>query len=93
MLPRGQRLPHRPQLLMSNVVSVQVPAGLAPQQVEFGNVQEEPDPQRQVLFVQVFDDPVQSALPQQTPLTQVPEQQMPSAIVSVEHRVRSCTGG
>ena len=92
MLPRGQRLPHWPQLDGSRVVSVQVPAGLAPQQLN-GNGQAGFDPQRQVLLVQVLVDPVQLALPQHTPLTQVPAQQMPSEIVSVEHRVRSCTGG
>ena len=73
-------------------MSTQDPAGLAPQQVELGNVQADPDPQRQVLFVQVFAFLVQLALPQQLPSTQSPSQQMPFAADSVSHRVKSWTG-
>ncbi len=92
MLPRGQRLPHCPQLDGSRVVSVQVPAGLAPQQLN-RNGQAGSVPQRQVLSVQVLVDSVQLALPQHVPLTQIPAQQTPLAIDWVEQRVRSGTGG
>lgn len=88
----AQRLPQRPQLLLSRSVSTQVPPGLAPQQVGLGKVQAAPAPQRQVLSVQVLDDPRQVALSQQLPSSHLPSQQMPLAIASVLQRVRSSTG-
>ena len=73
-------------------MSVQVPAGLAPQQAPLGNVQAGLDPQRQVLSAHLLAFPRQLALAQQLPSTQSPSQQMPFAFDSVSHLVRSWTG-
>jgi hypothetical protein len=87
--PVGQTIPHLPQLFGLVVVSMQTPCPVVPQQVSVGSAQAGPLPHRHWLLVQVFDPPVQSALPQQLPATHVPLQQMPGAPAAVVHAVRS----